>query len=108
LLREEYCITPTTCQLDATRICSTIWFGSNWKRGCGYVRVNYWGDVGDQVTDVWQEDSGQLVYHWFNGMLSMGCLPEMTVGTLPTCATWTDACGAGGGSGASGAGGATS
>jgi hypothetical protein len=53
----------------------------------------YYGDVGDQATDIWDESSGKLVYHWFNGMLSSGCLPAKTVGTAPTCDAWTNACG---------------
>ncbi len=101
---EAYCVEPISCQLDRATLCTRIWFGSNWDRGCGYVRVKYWGDVGDHVTRIWEEASGKLVYHWFNGMLSMGCLPAMTVGTEPACDQWLDACGAGGAGGVAGAG----
>jgi hypothetical protein len=99
---EEHCAASADCLLDQSRICTRIWFGAEWSRGCGYVRVMYYGDVGDQVTDIWDESSGKLVYHWFNGMLSSGCLPAMTVGTAPVCDAWTNACGSDAGGEAAG------
>ena len=89
---EDYCVGATSCELDRSRICTRIWFGADWTRGCGYLRVEYYGDVGDKVTEIWDEASGVMVYHWFNGKLSSGCLPAITVGTLPSCTDWTSAC----------------
>jgi hypothetical protein len=96
---QEYCGPTSPCQLKAASICTQFAFGSTWKRGCGYVQQDSWGDVGDRFTSIWDEASGQLVYYWSNGMESLGCVPEKHVGTQPTCDTWTDACGAMGGSG---------
>lgn len=99
---EEYCNGANSCQFDSASLCTRIWWGTRWQRGCGYVRVDYWGDVHDYGANIWDEASGRLVYHWYNGMLSMGCMPETRVGTEPTCDQWTDPCPAGG----AGAGGA--
>lgn len=96
---QEYCGTTNPCQLVAASVCTQFAFGSNWKRGCGYIRVDYWGDVSDQFTDIWDEVSGQLVYHWFNGMMSSGCVPDTHAGTVPACDQWIDACGSTGGTG---------
>ncbi len=101
---EEHCSVATDCLLDGSRICARIWFGAEWSRGCGYLRVVYYGDVGDRATDIWDESSGKLVYHWFNGMLSSGCLPAITVGTAPVCDAWTNACGSDAGAEAGGGG----
>jgi hypothetical protein len=89
---EDYCAGTVSCDLDRASICTRIWFGADWARGCGYLYVRYYGDVGDEVANVWDETSGKLVYHWFNGKLSSGCVPAMTVGTLPACNEWTNAC----------------
>jgi hypothetical protein len=90
---QEYCATSASCVLEQSKICTRIWFGADWSRGCGYVRVAYFGDVGDQATDIWDEASGNLIYHWFNGRLSSGCLPAKTVGAAPACDAWTNPCG---------------
>ncbi len=78
-------------------MCERIWFESIWQRGCGYIRVSYWGDVGDEAADIWNETTGELVYHWFNGMMSSGCAPESHAGEEPECDDWVDACGGAGG-----------
>jgi hypothetical protein len=95
---EQYCAAPSVrpCSLDAATICTRYAFGSTWERGCGYVRVEDWGDVGDRWINVWNETSGELVYHWFSGMYSSGCVPEQSVGTQPVCDAWVNACGDGG------------
>jgi hypothetical protein len=89
---EEYCTASAPCELDRASICTRIWWGSTWSRGCGHVRVEYWGDVSDRGMNIWDEASGRLVYHWFNGMLSAGCLPDTRVGVEPACEEWVDAC----------------
>ena len=99
---EAYCSGQSSCELDTASVCTQIWWGSDWKVGCGYVRVDYWGDVGDRGTEIWDQGTGQLIYHRFNGMLSMGCLPDTHVGTEPACDEWTDACATGGAGGAGG------
>ena len=105
---DEYCnALNNSCQLDETQVCTIIWWGSTWERGCGYLRVKYWGDVNDHVTKIWDESSGKLVYYWFNGILSSGCQPDTHAGTEPTCDKWTSACGTGGTGGTGGAGGGT-
>jgi len=96
---QDYCGTTNSCQLNSASICTQFAFGSTWKRGCGYVRQDSQGDVGDRFTSIWDEASGQLVYYWFNGMMSSGCVPEKHAGTEPTCDVWTEACGGTGGSG---------
>ena len=96
---QDYCGTTNPCQLNPASICTQFAFGSTWKRGCGCVRQDSQGDVGDRFTSIWDEASGQLVYYWFNGMMSSGCVPERHAGTEPTCDVWTDACGGTGGSG---------
>ncbi len=98
---QEYCGPTSSCQLKPASICTQFAFGSTWKRGCGYVRQDSQGDVGDLFTSIWDEASGQLVYYWFNGKMSTSsdCVPEKHVGTEPTCDAWTDACGATAGTG---------
>lgn len=89
---DAYCSALLSCQLNRSSICTIKWFGSTWERGCGYLREQYQGDVSDRGMDVWDETSGKLVYHWFNGMTSSGCFPETRAGTEPTCSNWTSAC----------------
>lgn len=89
---DAYCSSLTPCQLNPSLVCTMKWFGSTWERGCGYVREQYEGDVGDRAMDVWDETSGKLVYHGFNGMTSSGCFPETRAGTEPACSSWTNAC----------------
>lgn len=97
---EDYCASGASCQLPPTIVCQPYAFGSTWERGCGYLRRIWVGDVNDTGTDVWDEATLNLVYHYYNGGLSSGCLPETTAGTKPTCADWADACGQGGAAGA--------
>ena len=90
----EYCSGFVMCELDRDRVCDRMWFGSEWQQGCGYVSITYWGDVGDRGTDIWDSESGALVYHWFNGKRSAG--PDdcpTIVGTEPSCDNWSPACG---------------
>lgn len=93
----EYCAPfPSSCQFDSAKLCTRIWFTSEWSEGCGYVRVVYRGDVQDEVTDVYDATTGALIYHAFNGAYSTGCRRPVTAGTPPECNEWTNACGAGG------------
>jgi len=106
---EESCGDAGCAQLDPNTICQYYAFGTEWQRGCGYIKRWWRGDVGDQGETVWNESTLELVYTWSNGRLSSGCRPAITVGTKPECATWTNACtgtGGAGGSGGTGTGGA--
>ncbi|HET9957623.1 MAG TPA: hypothetical protein VFQ61_24165, partial [Polyangiaceae bacterium] len=88
----EYCEKYTSCDLTPEERCQRIWFGATWQRGCGYISAEYRGDVGDSGMDIWEESTGKLVYHWFNGNLSVGCVPQTIVGEKPSCAEWAPAC----------------
>lgn len=96
---EQHCVGSSGsrgCALDASKICTRFAFGSKWQRGCGYLRVEDAGDVGDRWINIWNETTGQLVYYWFSGKYSSGCVPEMSAGAEPTCSSWADACTDGG------------
>jgi hypothetical protein len=57
------------------------------QRGCGYVHVSYYGDVGDEWGQIFDETTGKVVYVWNNGRLSSGCTDAVQAGTMtPPCA----------------------
>jgi len=91
---ERHCVaaSPRPCALDLAKICTRYAFDTKWQRGCGYVRVEDYGDVGDHWINVWDESTGHLVYYWSSGKLESGCLPETSAGVEPMCNDWVDAC----------------
>jgi len=95
-----------TCELSVDEFCSTAncsihedltcledgVFNRSFQRGCGYLRREQYGDVQDEWLTIWEERSGELVYHYFSGGSSVGCLPETIVGEEPECDSYEDAC----------------
>jgi hypothetical protein len=64
--------------------------------GCGYFRLERWGsggwwDVPPVSVDVWNEESGELVYHSSRSEAA-ACIPDVVAGTDPECSTSTEVC----------------
>jgi hypothetical protein len=89
----EYC-GGGSCELDRSRVCRVVFFNGEWARGCGYIRVGYTGDVGDSGLEIWDDESGALIYDWYFGgtQLAGNCHQPTIVGTMPTCDDWAPAC----------------
>lgn len=83
---------PCKCFLAPEEECASVAFGSTWQSGCGYLRLEWEGDVSNHGVSIWNENSRGLVYRWDNGSMSAGCMPDTTVGTEPECDEWVDAC----------------
>jgi hypothetical protein len=102
---DQYC-SESACSMPEDLDCTTSFATRTYRRGCGYLRLDGIGDVGDLWAGVWVEGTGKLVYSYHNGRASAGCSPETTVGEEPECDSYVDACDNGlGGGGAGGMGG---
>jgi len=88
---EEYCEEHDCTMPDLFDPCFDRSPRSTVYTGCGYRQVNQVDgnstDVPPLVVDIWQEESGELVYH---SERSGGdaCVPDVVVGEYPTCSGW--------------------
>lgn len=85
---EQYC-SENDCSLPSrTEYCSGV--GAYWvtSSGCGYHRVAF---LLDQVS-VWEESTGELIYHYSLPAGSTGDLDAVRVGTEPSCDAYEVIC----------------
>jgi hypothetical protein len=84
---EQYCA-PNGCRTLQTAECRSGVIETVESAGCGYVRYAYSGDVGDKWTDIYDFNTGALVYYYNNGVLSAGCNDPFEAGYEPPCSAW--------------------
>lgn len=61
--------------------------------GCGLLKLRMSGHGGEIYTEsIYDQATRALEYYYDNGGRSAGCMPELTVGTKPTCENWTTLC----------------
>lgn len=66
--------------------------------GCGYVKattLDGWTDAPPLAVDVWEQDTGQLVYHLEQQSDENACIPVLVVGEEPSCDAWDFSCNSG-------------
>ena len=89
---EQYC-SITTCQVESLPSCEGLPDAYSIDEGCGYLRLRMRGHgtaiYSETIYDI---ETQSVVYYYDNGGRSAGCMPELTVGTSPTCEAWTTLC----------------
>jgi hypothetical protein len=66
--------------------------------GCGYHRVEHKNGNLDPVPlslDIWDQDSGELVFHYSRDADAEACQPDVVVGEEPECSTYSEICNSG-------------
>lgn len=88
----EYCAT-VDCTPDSLPTCDGLAGAYSIDEGCGLLKLRMNGH-GDSIytESIYDVGTRELKYHFDNGGRSMGCMPELTVGTKPTCELWITVC----------------
>lgn len=89
---EEYCAVAN-CMPDTLPICDGLPGAYSIDEGCGLLRLRMSGHLGEIYSEsVYKMETHELQFHYDNGGLSSGCVPEITVGEAPVCETWVTLC----------------
>jgi hypothetical protein len=88
----QYC-ENASCAPDPLPTCDGLADAYSIDEGCGLLQLRMTGHLGAIYTEsIYDLATRELKYHYDNGGRSMGCMPELTVGTKPTCERWTTLC----------------
>lgn len=88
----QYCANGD-CTPDPLPTCDGLPDAYSIDEGCGMLQLRMSGHAGALYTEtVYDLTTRELKYHYDNGGRSSGCMPELTVGTKPTCESWSTRC----------------